>query len=518
MPNRSTDVVYQLIKSMEKGEKRNFKLYVNRNGGGGESLKIVTLFDGMDKLDKYDEDILLKKNPTIKKQQLSNLKAYLYKEILSSIRLINDTDNIDIQLREQMDFARILYNKGLYLQSLKILDKLKEVAKTHHQITHQLQAILLEKKIEALHITRSMPNRAQQLSNESASITSELNIVNQFSSLALELYSWYIQHGHARDAKEVAALEIFFSNNLPVVKNDKSLSIYEKLYQYQCYCWYGFIKYDLLLYYRYCQKWVDLFEKNSFLKNNEAAQYIRGYHNLLGAHFMLGNHEKMKEGVKDFEAFTNSDLGNKNMNNKIQCFVYLHIAKINQHFNEGTFTKGLELVPYIEQKLKEYELHLDAHRVLVFYYKIACLYFGSGNNDKAIDYLNKIINRKTNLRTDLQCYARLLHLISHYELGNYDILEYLIKSVYRFMANMNNLSVVEEEMFRFIRKSFSLTPDKIVPALKILKQKLEKLAANPLESRSFMYLDVLAWLEAKITKVPVQDVRRKAYLAGRKKK
>ncbi|MFX5937744.1 hypothetical protein ABTE71_20520, partial [Acinetobacter baumannii] len=80
--------------------------------------------------------------------------------------------------------------------------------------------------------------------------------------------------------------------------------------------------------------------------------------------------------------------------------------------------KGLVLVPEIEGKLKEYELYLDRHRVLVFYYKIASLYFGSGNPEKSIDYLNRIINWKVDLRTDLQCYARLLHLIAHYEMGN----------------------------------------------------------------------------------------------------
>jgi tetratricopeptide (TPR) repeat protein len=70
---------------------------------------------------------------------------------------------------------------------------------------------------------------------------------------------------------------------------------------------------------------------------------------------------------------------------------------------------------------------MDRHRILVFYYKIASLYFGSGDFDKSIDYLNKIINWKVDLRTDLQCYARLLHLIAHYELGNFDLLEYLIE-------------------------------------------------------------------------------------------
>jgi hypothetical protein len=86
------------------------------------------------------------------------------------------------------------------------------------------------------------------------------------------------------------------------------------------------------------------------------------------------------------------------------------------------------------------------------------LYFGSGNNEKAIEYLNKIINWKVDLRTDLQCYARLLHLIAHFELGNYDLLEYLIKSVYRFMGKMENLSGVEEEMFSFLRNALQLSP------------------------------------------------------------
>jgi len=197
--------------------------------------------------------------------------------------------------------------------------------------------------------------------------------------------------------------------------------------------------------------------------------------------------------------------------------VYLYTEKINKHFLEGTFTEGLKLVPCIEKKLEEYNLNLDRHRVLVFYYKIACLYFGSGDNEKTIEYLNKIINWKVDLRTDLQCYARLLHLIAHYELGNYQLLEYLIKSVYRFMAKMKNLSVVEEEIFRFLRKSFSLSPNKIIPAFKLLKEKLQRYQGNPLETRSFMYLDIIAWLESKILNAPVQQVRRERFLAGRKR-
>ncbi|HXB95934.1 MAG TPA: hypothetical protein VNU70_12280 [Puia sp.] len=511
MPNRSSDVLFQLIKSLEKSEKRNFKLYIKRNSSS-ETLKSIQLFDAMDKMEDYDEAQLLNKNKNLRKQQLSNAKAHLYREILSSLRLIRQEENIDIQLHEQLDFARILYNKGLYLQSLRTLDRIKENARSRNQVTFLLQVLFFEKTIEALHITRSMQDRADQLAMEVNEVNDRLRVVSQLSNLSLELYSWYIRNGVARNEKDEAAVQEFFERNMPV--NLICPGFYEKLYQYQSFCWYAFIRQDFLLYYRYTQKWVDLFEKEPYMVIVETSHYIKGMHNLLGAHFDLLNDQKFGETLRQFEEFSESEIVRNNVNNRIQTFVYLYISKINQHFIDGTFTEGLALVPYIEQKLKEYWIYLDRHRILVFYYKIACLYFGSGDYETTIDYLNKIINWKVDLRTDLQCYSRLLHLIAHYELGNFQLLEYLIKSVYRFMAKMGNLSLVEEEIFRFLRKSFNLSPDKVRPEFERLLEKLQRYEKNRFETRAFMYLDIISWLESKIRKVPVQDVIRAKFLGG----
>jgi hypothetical protein len=509
MPNRSTDALFQLVKSLEKSEKRNFKLYAKRNSSS-EDLKVITLFDALDKMDTYDENLLLKKHKSIKKQQLSNLKAHLYKQILSSLRLIKD-ENIDIQLHEQMDFARILYNKGLYLQSLRILDKLKELARAHNQVTYLLQVLFFEKKIEALHITRSMQDRADQLAGEVNEVNNRLTLIGRLSNLSLQLYSWYIRNGHARNEKDEIAIREYFEQHLPADGNDVK-HFYEKLYLYQSYCWYAFIRQDFLLYYRYTQKWVELFEKEKFMIEVETTHYIKGMHNLMGAHFDLQNYSRLVESLETFEKFSHTKLVRENDNNRIQVFIYLNLSRINRHFMEGTFSDGLKLVPYITEKLKEYELYIDTHRVLVFYYKIASLYFGSGDYEKAIDNLNKIINWKVGLRNDLQCYARLLHLIAHYEMKNYDLLEYLIKSVYRFMAKLENLSVVEEEIFRFLRQSFRFSPRELKPEFEKLLEKLKKHEGNRFETRAFAYLDIVSWLESKKTNVPVQDVIRKKFL------
>lgn len=134
MSNRLKSDTFQLIKAMDKGEKRSFKLFMRRVAAP-ESLKVITLFDAMDKMVVYDESILLKRHPELKKQQLSNLKAHLYRQLLSSLRMMRNEQAIDMQLHEQLDQARILYNKGLYRQSLKILDKAKQLSRDYNQIT-----------------------------------------------------------------------------------------------------------------------------------------------------------------------------------------------------------------------------------------------------------------------------------------------------------------------------------------------------------------------------------------------
>jgi hypothetical protein len=515
MPNRSTDSVFQLIHSLEKSEKRNFKLYVQRNSSNSD-MKIIQIFDAMGRMTHYDEGQLLKKLPSIKKQQLSNIKAHLYRQLLASLRILKSEVNIDILLHEQLDYARILYNKGLYMQSLKILDKIKELAASFYQDSFLIQIISLEKKIETLHITRSMQDRADRLSMEANEVNDKRQMITALSNLALQLYSWYIKNGHARNANDEEGIKKYFKENLPALAFLQT-GFYERLYLYQSYCWFSFIRQDFLMYYRYTQKWVNLFYQHPAMINFETASYIKGMHNLLNAHFDLRNYEKFEMDLKRFEKFTRSETVSQHTNNRIQSFVYLNIAKINQHFMLGSFSEGLKLVPYLEEKLSEYELYLDRHRVLVFYYKIANLYFGSGDPSTSIDYLQRIIQWKVDLRNDLQCYARLVHLIAHYELGNTEILEYLTKSVYRFMAKMQNLTMVEEAIFFFLRSSFHLSIKELKPAFEKLLNALKRVEKDRFATRAFAYLDIISWLESKIYEKSMADIIRERYLKHRKR-
>jgi hypothetical protein len=515
MPNRFSDTLFQLIHSLEKSEKRHFKLYIKRSSTK-EDLKIVQLFDAMDKLSDYDEKLLLKKLPGIEKPQLSNLKTHLYKQLLASLRLLKSTDSIDLQLNEMFDYAHILYKKGLFVQSLKILDRAKETAKTNQKFNFLPQVLALEKRIETLHITHSMQMRAEQLSAEALEVSSRIDMVTRLSNLAIQLYSWYIKNGHARNEADEADIRKFLVKNLPLKAHEQD-GFYERLYLYQSYVWYAFIRQDFLMYYRYSQKWVDLFAEQPLMVRVETGHYIKGLHNLLNAHFDLRNYQKFEITLRQFEIFAQTDRVKDNDNFRIQSFLYITTAKINQHFMLGTFREGRELIPEIEKKLVEYDVFIDQHRILVLNYKMATLYFGSGDYAICIDFLQRIINEQVDMRNDLQSYARVLHLMAHYELGNFELMEYLTKSVYRFMAKKQNLTRVEEEMFKFLRNSFHTSRYTLKAEFEKFLEKIKHFEKNRFETRAFAYLDLISWVESKVSQKPMSEIIREKYQNSRKR-
>lgn len=515
MPNRFTDTLFQLIKSLEKAEKRHFKLYIKRSSGN-EDLKIVELFDAMDKLPEYDEVLLLKKLKSIQKPQLSNIKVHLYKQLLASLRLLKSHDSIDLQLNEQFDYAHILYKKGLFSQSLKILDKAKETAKANHKMNFLVSVIALEKRIETLHITRDMQTRAEELSAEINDVTQRISSVSRLSNLAMLLYSWFIKNGHSRNEQDEESVKDYLKTHMPADAFEQT-GFYERLYLFQSLCWYAFIRQDFLMYYRYAQKWVDIFDAEPLMIRVETGHYIKGLHTLLNSHFDLRNYERFDDTLKKFEKFSQTDRVRLHDNFRTQVFVYIYNAKINWHSMTGTFAPGVKLVPELLEKMEENALFIDEHRIMVFNYKIASMYFGNGDYDTCIDYLQKIINENSDVRSDLQSYSRLLHLMAHYELGNYDLMEYLSRSVYRFMSKKENLTIVEEEIFKFLRKTFHLDRSKVQAELEKFLERIKGLEKNRHETRAFAYLDIISWVEGKVYRKSMSQILQEKYQQSRHK-
>ncbi len=509
MTKEQKDNLFVLVKSLSKSEKRQFKLYVGRLGVNEDS-KFLTLFNILDKLSVYDETVILKKG-IVKKQQLSNLKAHLYKQILISLRLNPSHQNVRIQIREQLDFATILYHKGLYKQSLKILDKAKTLAINNEEKNIAYEIVELEKIIESQYITRSLNNRADELTVQAKELSLQNVLASKLSNLSLQLYGLFLKTGYIKNDTEHKRITKYFNDRLPEYDINK-LGFREKLWLYKAYLWYSFLTLDFLSCYKYATKWVYLFYGNKNMIVLNPVFFLRGNHYLLEALFYLRHYEKFKETLYKLEEVTKENWFPLDDNNESLAFLYIYNNKFNLHFIEGSFTEGLPLVDEVLEQLKKYKNRIDGHHVMVFYYKIASMYFGAGETKKCIQFLEKIISNKSlHMREDLLCFSRILNLVAHYEAGLDYNLDVLIRSTYKFLIKMEDLYEVQKEFIKFLRGLGDIYPQDVKAEFIKLHKKLKQFEDDPYQSRAFLYLDIISWLESKIENKPVGLIIRNKF-------
>ncbi|WP_417590426.1 hypothetical protein [Owenweeksia hongkongensis] len=519
MTNRQKDPLFILVKSLSKSEKRQFRLYANRLDVNAEA-KFMALFNHLDRANDYDEEAILNTG-IVKKQQVSNLKAHLYRQILISLRLSPSHQNIRIHLREQLDFATILYQKGLYKQSLKLLEKAKQQAIENEEKTIAFEIVEFEKIIESQYITRSISGRADELSIQAKDL-SRLNIVaSKLSNLSLQLYGTMLKSGYVKNDAEMQHVTGYFNARMPEV-DLQQLGFREKLWLYKANLWHSFLTQNFLSSYKNATRWVELFYSEPKMITQNPVWFLKGNHYLLESLFLMRYYAKFKTALHNLEKTVSEKSFPKNENTQSLAFLYVYINKINLHFLDGSFAEGVYLVPEINKKIAKHEDRLDHHHVMLFYYKIACLYFGMGNNLNCIVYLQKIIhNKNLSMREDLMCFARVLNLVAHYEAGLDEDFERNLKSTYKFLIKMNDLHEVQREMIRFLRNLDlgNVYPHQLKAEFKKLHGRLKLYEEHPYEKRAFLYLDIISWLESKIENRPVGDiVTEKAKLLGRWKK
>lgn len=497
------DFLFILIKSLTTSEKRQFRLYVNRLGINVDA-KFLLLFSEMDKMNEYDENIILHKKISTK-QQLSNLKAHLYKQILVSLRLNPSHQNYRIQLREQLDFANILYQKGLYKQALKILEKTKQSALELDEKTIASEIIDLEKVIESQFITRSFDGRADELIRQSTEISRQNHYATELSNLSLKLYSEMLTHGYVKNDEDRAEIMEIFNNQIQRI-NFKKLNFTEKLWYFKAHVW----KNQLLQEYKYTLKyafqWVDLFHKNPEMIVSHPVWYIKGNTYLLKILFLYGNIDILENSFREFNETVRSSSFAQNENLQSLIFLTHYNTLMNIHFVKGEFFSGSKLIPEIELKMEKLRDKIDEHHFMILYLKMAAMLFGSKKFEESIQYSLKIIESKGNVQEDLLFHTRILIFMAKYESGNDEDYDELIKAALKFVKKMKKPDSFHAESIDFFRNLNNITPDRQLTAFKEFDKKLEHFSENEYYRRSLLYIDIHGWVKSKLRNVDVIEI------------
>lgn len=511
MPISQGHMLFSLIQSLSKAEKRNFSLYIKRLQSEDEAPKFLHLFELFDKQKVLNEDEVKIKLGKLSPVKYSNLKRHLYQHLLISLRLMQVNKYAAIKTREYIDYAQVLYGKGLYLQALKILDRAKSFCKKNELEFLLLEVLEFEKLIESRHITRSNTDRIKYLQEEASQSSRITSNIVEWANIKLDVQRFFINKGHVKNKEQKAAIFDRYGQQLfNVAIEDKSF--FEKVYYYQSLYWLYFIVLDIQSCHNMALKWTKLYKENPEMINDDVDIYMLGLHHLLSTSYFIGNYNTFMSKLEEMEHFRKSRYNTFNYNSKILSFLYVHQARMNKCFMDGNFEQGLEYSKSTVRRIKRYGHLLDPHKRHIFYYKIAWLYLGLNQPGKCIDYINLILNeQKSVLRGDLSAFSHMLFLMAHYELKHDLLIPHLISTTQRQLGKLKNdnpLLKTALSMFKELNKINGKSNSEI---LDHYKEKIELLRHNSFEKRSFIYIDIESWIDSQLEKKRMADIIKEKF-------
>jgi hypothetical protein len=508
---QNEQLLFELIQSLTKSEKRSFKLYANRVGSSRET-KYIKLFDIMEQMDVYDEALILKKLPKTSKTQFANLKSHLYSQILASLRLSNLKHDIDIDLREQLDYIRVLYKKGLYHQSLRLLNRAKNITGDYRKDLFQLALLDYEKQIRSQQVFDLEEKQADELNAQTEQAMKRFMNVQQFFTLATKLKARFVEHGMVKSERELNNLKALFYTNLPDFK-ESELAFNEKFYLYRAYYWFSYLTYDFEKCITYAEKWIDIFHETGLDKKRRAG-YLKGLNRLLQSAFRVNSIQKFEHYYSLFQRFEQQEGPSLASNTQVLLVKYKAIQAFNHVFLTTDFEGKLPEIKTIMQEVETNRKYIDKHNLIVIYYKASVYYFALKHYSQARLYLNRLLNDGDRLRSDLKGYARILSILIDYDTGEEDYMEQKLQAARDYIVFEENLGKVQQVFLEFMSKIGSIFPQDLKKGFMSLKAEIEKVNEGDFSQKTLLYFDLMSWIDSKIEGRDFAELvreKRKAY-------
>ena len=496
--------LFKLIKSLTKSEKRFFKLSSSLQSGEKNYLKI---FDFIESQAVYDENELKEafKDETFIKH-LPSEKNHLYKLILKSLRSFYSEQSISSSLKQEIKNVEILYNKALYKECEKFVSRAKETAKKYEKFYYWFELISWEKKLlDSAYEAGEFGTDLDKLVEEEEMVIAKLRNLAEYTIIYSKINLIFRSGGFTRNEKERQVVADIADYHLIKGKNTalstKAASI---CYYIKGLCAATNRNYDDS--FQFFNRTKEILDNNPAIKVDASQRYVMTLIHLLRCYNDSGDFEESKALIEEIR-----DLQGKKGFNSIDISVRIFANTYNQELvllhKLGEFEKSVELAQSIEKKQESFDEKVSKEMEVLLTYNKAYSYFGIGDYKRALSYLNEVLNdNEQNLRQDVYSFARLFNLVIHYELENYDFLEYVVKSTNRYLSKHERDYQIENACIKYIRKlSKSQSGVNKIEVFEGMKTEIAKLLEDHNERVVLEYFDIMAWIDSKLNKISFEE-------------
>ncbi len=503
------DKLHSLIQSLSKSEKRFFRLFSNLSGTASQK-KYLKIFEVFLHEKKYDEAAIkekLRQKGIVSLTNWGSDKNYLYLQILESLRLQHKDAYAKTRARFHLDTSNILYKKGLYRASLSECSKAKKLVEKYNIIS-MMPDILLQERILKSYLGPpfSISELEDVIQQFNASLT-DLDQFNKYDYLYRSAISSLYTKGKARTEEDYQHLKQI-EEKLQQLSINNNKGIHSQIRFHQTRAAIFYMKNEPTKEYLEINRIIRLIEEDLDFKEESQFEYIT----FLSHSLRLSKTIDPSSYPDKLESFLNTPKNLKRDKKKTEARVFsmgysTHLVKL---LDEGNYEEGLSFKPKITQTLKKYKELISTSIHINFEYKFAYLHFGNGELTQALKHVNTILNEYSpNDRTDVYSFARILSLVIHYELGNYSLISYYLKSVVNYLKKVSRLSPYEHAI---------LTTIKLLPRIREEKERKDLLLGkkeeilnffknNPDEKHLIVFFDFITWIDSKLENKSFKDTK-----------
>ncbi|HHG85849.1 MAG TPA: hypothetical protein ENJ82_13970 [Bacteroidetes bacterium] len=499
---KTSNALHELILSLSASEKRYFKIFASRHSQRGKNNYMI-IFDLVGGQGVYDEVEVLAALPNDKlRRQFAVMKNYLYKLILKSLRNFYAEQSIDFQLKELLMNVEILLKKGLERQSLRQLQKARKLALESEKYEYLLEVAALRLSL----VTKVGEGNLDRLEHEIEDIFSETSLfferylkIQAYRKLSLQMLVLSRRAQHARTATVRKAYQKVIQ--APIMENfDPQFSIRATQFYLQCQFVYHYAFGNYQESYEYAEKIVEHMEANPHLVAERPENYGHSMQNLVMISTVCCSPEDSLKLIERLKGFANRIPGQRFepfIHRQVMLFAYnleMHLLMEN-----GKMGAAVELLSGVHELLDQhgYQFNVNEGYILVdFYFQIARLYLWKGDHEQAMNFVKRVLNEKgVGAEYEVYLNARTLQVLILFEAGEFQLLEYNLLSLYRFLRKRRKLYRLEKALLRFLSKASEAPIDKrLLPDFRRLRDELQQIHEDPEEPFHLRHIDIIAWM------------------------
>ncbi|MBS1634969.1 MAG: hypothetical protein JST26_03535 [Bacteroidetes bacterium] len=505
--------LFDLVKSLSKSEKRFLKL----NAAATNQQKVlIQFFDELEKEKEYNEELFIKPHKSKHGlfQAQSQLSESLYDLILQCLRGFYAESSASFTIKDEITDILNLFDKAQYKQCRKVLNKLKQEAYKYERFHFILEIISLEKMLIAVENQFGIVHTTiERLITEEKALIQKAKNLGDYTILFSKINMMTRQSSKAKNKTDVIALDDLL--NSPLLKDEGlAQSKRAQVIYHDCRSALFAKKQENEKRRKECEALIRIMDKHPELMEEMPKRYLSAINNLIAISYENRHFKACHEYIKllrdkaELKAFNTTDL-------QLKIFTSTYNAELITYTDSGKYENALQAINNIEEGLARFKGKINKEEVLIFYYNIALLHAYAGEYSKALDYINLILSQGDKLlRQDLQCFARIINIGLHYELGRLKPLRYIISSVKEYYKTQPSLFKTEMLILSYFEKlaaeGVTAKQDEIA-FFKSFYKDLKEVMKDKHEQSVKLYFDIETYTESKLTGKSINTLLNEKY-------